>query len=445
MNSRTRNFVYTVAVAALLMVAAAKLLTDPIGDRSAVAVLLLCGLAMAADAFVYLLPNSASGSVAFVAYLSAVILAPTFETAVAVVVARLLVELPQRREILKKVFNVAQYGVTVSLAVMVFDALGGVPLLQLHDSTLLSATTRSGLPAVAAFVASLIANNLLITIVLALSTAKSPLRVFYETKLPTLGIDLLAAPVIFIFAWAYAVYGAIAALALWVPVLGFRQLNRTNLELEQVNRELLQLMVKSIEARDPYTSGHSRRVQEYATIIARGLKLPEREIDRISQAALLHDVGKINEKYHPILTKPDRLSKEEWAIMKEHPVDGANLVGTMTRLRHLIPAIRHHHENWDGTGYPDGIAGEQIPLDARIIAVADTIDAMSSERPYRPGLSPEQVRAELVRCRGRQFDPDIADRVLSSSVWRQLFPPQNSELEAPARLHVVKAETKLAV
>jgi putative nucleotidyltransferase with HDIG domain len=186
-------------------------------------------------------------------------------------------------------------------------------------------------------------------------------------------------------------------------------------------------MVKSIEARDPYTSGHSRRVQQYAVIIARGAKLSEGDVERISQAALLHDVGKINEKYHPILTKPDRLTPEEWAVMQEHPIDGANLVGTMTRLRHLLPAIRHHHENWDGTGYPDRIAGELIPLDARVIALADTIDAMSSARPYRPGLTPEQVRAEIVRCRGKQFDPTLADRVLSREVWGRLFPIAEEE------------------
>jgi HD-GYP domain-containing protein (c-di-GMP phosphodiesterase class II) len=174
--------------------------------------------------------------------------------------------------------------------------------------------------------------------------------------------------------------------------------------------------------------------------IARGAKLPEREVERISQAALLHDVGKINDKYHPILTKPDRLTPEEWAVMKEHPVDGANLVSTMTRLRHLVPAIRHHHENWDGTGYPDRIAGDLIPLDARVIALADTIDAMSSARPYRPGLTPEQVRAEIVRCRGRQFDPQLADRVLSSEVWNRLFPEQGCEEQVGAGLKLVRAD-----
>ena len=109
--------------------------------------------------------------------------------------------------------------------------------------------------------------------------------------------------------------------------------------------------------------------------------------------------------------------------MQEHPADGAALVATMTRLRDLVGAIRGHHENWDGSGYPDGLAGEQIPLAARIIRFADTMDAMLTERPYRGALSHEAVRAEVVRCRGSQFDPEIPDRLLASPAWKVLFAP----------------------
>jgi putative nucleotidyltransferase with HDIG domain len=201
--------------------------------------------------------------------------------------------------------------------------------------------------------------------------------------------------------------------------------HRTNLELEQTNEELLELMVKSLEARDPYTSGHSRRVQHYSTIIARAIGLSERQIDEIGRAALLHDVGKIYEKYASVLSKQDKLTPEEWAIIQDHPADGANLVSTMTKLRDVVPAIRHHHENWDGTGYPDGIAGERIPVASRIIRFADTIDAMTTERPYRAPLTEGQVRAEVIRCRASQFDPQIADRLLSSPLWTAIFTSPN--------------------
>lgn len=422
MNLKTRLYILTVCLIAVGMIAGAIGATPTADFGIWRPVFVLAMLAAIAEALGFLLPHAAVGSIAFIPYLASVLIAPSWMTVVAVVIVKITSELPRDREVGKKIFNIAQHAVSVSLAVMVYSALGGRSLLDSAGTSLLEITSRYGISAFAAFTAAIAANSILVVGAIAVSKQEPIARVLRDVRLPTLGVDILASPLIFLFAWVYVSFGAVAAVAAWVPMLGLRQLNKANLDLEQMNRELLQLMVKSIEARDPYTSGHSRRVQEYATIIARGARLPEKDVDRISQAALLHDVGKINDKYHPILTKPDRLTAEEWAVMKEHPIDGASLVNTMTRLRHLIPAIRHHHENWDGTGYPDGIAGQLIPLDARVIALADTIDAMSSERPYRPGLNCDQVRAEIVRCRGKQFDPDLSDRVLSSEVWAKLFP-----------------------
>jgi putative nucleotidyltransferase with HDIG domain len=192
-------------------------------------------------------------------------------------------------------------------------------------------------------------------------------------------------------------------------------------ELEQTNRELLELMVAAIEARDPYTSGHSRRVAEKARVIARAIGLREREVDRIAAAALLHDVGKIHEVFGPILSKPGRLSPEEQVIMRTHPVKSAELAATVTQLRDVVPLIRHHHENWDGTGYPDGLKGDGIPLGSRIIMFADTIDAMTTDRPYRAALDALSVRKELMRYRGTQFDPQICDALLRSTEYSKLF------------------------
>jgi HD-GYP domain-containing protein (c-di-GMP phosphodiesterase class II) len=137
------------------------------------------------------------------------------------------------------------------------------------------------------------------------------------------------------------------------------------------------------------------------------------------------------------LSKADKLTPEEWALMQEHPVDGERLVSTMSRLKDLTHAIRHHHEQWDGTGYPDGIAGDDIPIAARIIALADTIDAMTSARPYRAALSSDQVRGELVRCRGRQFDPALTDQVLSAPLWNKLFVPEREARPSYPSLAVV--------
>jgi putative nucleotidyltransferase with HDIG domain len=187
------------------------------------------------------------------------------------------------------------------------------------------------------------------------------------------------------------------------------------------NQELLQLMVAAIEARDPYTSGHSRRVARNARLIAQAIGLRDRQVERVAVAALLHDVGKIHEVFAPILSKPGRLTAEENAIMQTHPIKSEELVRTVSQLNDVVAPIRHHHENWDGTGYPDGLVGENIPIASRIIMFADTIDAMTTDRPYRAALSEAQVRSEFVKLRGRQFDPNICDKLLNSAIYPRLF------------------------
>jgi HD-GYP domain-containing protein (c-di-GMP phosphodiesterase class II) len=132
-------------------------------------------------------------------------------------------------------------------------------------------------------------------------------------------------------------------------------------------------------------------------------------------------VGKIHEIYAPILRKPDKLTADEWAVMQTHPIKSAELVSTVSQLRDLVQAVRHHHENWDGSGYPDGLAGDQIPLGSRVVLIADTIDAMTTDRPYRKALGEMQVRAELAKYRGRQFDPKICDELLASPMFGLLF------------------------
>jgi HD-GYP domain-containing protein (c-di-GMP phosphodiesterase class II) len=360
-----------------------------------------------------------------VPYFALALIVPSWETVVAVGVVKSAVELWTRREAIKGVFNVATHVIMESIAVGLYLALGGKSLLEVADLAHLTSVTRAvGGPAMIACSAALFVNMILVSGAVAISTGRRLVPVWVANHRMTLGADLLTSPLIFVFAWVYAYFGVLATATLFIPIVGLRQLQRTNIELERTNEELLELMVKSLEARDAYTSGHSRRVHQYSTIIAKAIGLSERQVGHVGRAALLHDVGKIHEKYASILSKMDKLNAEEWQIMKEHPDDGANLVATMTKLRDVVPAIRYHHENWDGTGYPNGLAGEMIPLAARIIRFADTIDAMTTERPYRRPLGEAAVRSEIVRCRGTQFDPHIADALLSSQLWYTIFPPE---------------------
>jgi HD-GYP domain-containing protein (c-di-GMP phosphodiesterase class II) len=264
---------------------------------------------------------------------------------------------------------------------------------------------------------------------LGIVNARSPWSIWRENTLGALPYDFLSLPVILFFVWIYTQYGVVGAFVLAVPLLGLRQIYKVNWQLERTNRELLELMVAAIEARDPYTSGHSRRVAEKARIVSRAVGLREKEIERIVAAALLHDVGKIHEVFGPILSKPGRLTAEEQVIMRTHPIKSAELVGTVTQLRDVVPLIRHHHENWDGTGYPDGLKADDIPLGSRIIMFADTIDAMTTDRPYRAALDASSVRRELLRFRGTQFDPEICDALLRSPEYSKLFAPTGEASE----------------
>jgi putative nucleotidyltransferase with HDIG domain len=194
-----------------------------------------------------------------------------------------------------------------------------------------------------------------------------------------------------------------------------------NLQIEQVNRDLLELMVKAIEARDPYTSGHSMRVSRIAAAIARAVGLSVKHVERIETAALLHDVGKIHQEYALVLRKAGGLSPEEAALMRTHPIRSYELVRTISGFRGGVEeAVRHHHENYDGSGYPDGLSGEAIPIGARIIMIADTADAMTTDRPYRTALSYEELTAELERYAGSQFDANLVRVFRSSPTIRAL-------------------------
>jgi GAF domain-containing protein len=179
---------------------------------------------------------------------------------------------------------------------------------------------------------------------------------------------------------------------------------------EQLQATLYQTseaLAESIEVRDAYTGGHTRRVVELSLAIARRLKLPDEELERLRLAAILHDIGKIGVDDR-VLRKPGRLEGDEVRQMKRHPLLGEEILAHIGYLAPALPGIRSHHERHDGRGYPDGLADDAIPLIARIIAVADTYDAMTSDRPYRRGLDATVAAAEIRSCAGSQFDPRVA-------------------------------------
>jgi putative nucleotidyltransferase with HDIG domain len=201
-----------------------------------------------------------------------------------------------------------------------------------------------------------------------------------------------------------------------IPILIERNLMRHTIESsrtrdlqEEVRRSYratLEALLAALDTRDTETEGHSERVAAYTMLIAQQLNLSEAELQHIEHGALLHDIGKIGVPDH-ILYKPGPLTPEEWEVMKQHPVIGYKMCMKIEMLRPAAPIVLHHHERWDGRGYPYGLNGAEIPLGARIFAIADTLDAMTSDRPYRKALSFAQAREEIERCAGSQFDPEL--------------------------------------
>jgi len=200
------------------------------------------------------------------------------------------------------------------------------------------------------------------------------------------------------------------------------KLQKMNDELDEINMGLLETLGAVITADDAYTYGHSTQVAVYASAIADRLKLTEDEKSRIVKAALIHDLGKVAVDDR-IMSKDGPLTNDEFAKVKRHPEIGAEIVSRMKGFQDLVDIVKHHHERWDGKGYPDGLMGDEIVLGARILALADALDAMFSDRPYRPPRTYKEVISEVARCSGTQFDPLIADAFfgLAGEKGREFF------------------------
>ena len=245
--------------------------------------------------------------------------------------------------------------------------------------------------------------------------------------------DLAMSPLAFLVAWLYLrIDNPVFVFLAIIPLIGLRYSYGTNYELQRLNTDLLRLMVKTIEAQDPYTSGHSLRVAECATEICRELGIKGKQVENIEKAALLHDIGKIDVAYGEILRQKGPLTPEQRRLIQDHPARGVEIVRSIRSIpSEVLECIRHHHERWDGDGYPDKLAAIEIPLGARIIMVCDTIDAMTTARPYRDPLPVSVVKEELEEHSGSQFDSDIVSAVLRSSILDRLDLRPVSTPQAP--------------
>ena len=224
-----------------------------------------------------------------------------------------------------------------------------------------------------------------------------------DSEFGTIEIDLLRS-VLMVFA---------------LHLMNKRQFNEMQSMLEGMVRSL----ASALDAKDAYTHGHSSRVADLAVQLAMHLGMSDRSAEALQLAGILHDIGKIGID-DSVLKKPGQLTSEEFDQIKRHPVLGYEILKDIRPFRHILPAVRHHHESWDGGGYPDGLAGEDIPRDAQILAVADAFDAMISDRPYRRGMPLAKVREIFMKGRGQQWAADVVDALLQSDDLMQAYAEQ---------------------
>jgi HD-GYP domain-containing protein (c-di-GMP phosphodiesterase class II) len=427
---KTKLYVAVVVAAAFAVLASLPPAPDAFGNI--VAILGFAILALILEQSGTSLLFGASGSVAFIIHISAAILFGPLAGALVAGGATSVSELLVRRTPLKAIFNAAQKALSIGVAGQVYVLLGGsIPLRSIESD---------GWPFLVLSILYFATNSLSVSGAISLSTGRSLREVWNTNSRGSLGYDLVASGMAIMVAWFYQRFGAFGLSTIVVPVIVVRSVYGMYHKLQAQSREMLELMVKAIEARDPYTSGHSVRVSAMSRAIAAEMRLPYERVEQISTAALLHDVGKIHEKFAPVLRKEAKLTEDEHRLLQEHPIKSAELVGVISGFKGVVlDSVRSHHERWDGNGYPDGLKGDQVPLGARIIAVADTVDAMRTDRPYRPAATYEEAIRELERCRGAQFDPTIIDVALGSMLVRSMFAAPQDVRGLPENLPVQEA------
>jgi len=295
----------------------------------------------------------------------------------------------------KSLFNVTQSVIVTALMSIFYLRLGG----DIGQFNFLATAII--------VIAGAIFNSSIISLFLALNNKTNFFEIWISNIKGTF-ISALAVGVIgIIIALAYIGYGYGAVILFFGPLLLARYSFKLYIEMRNLYLSTIQALNKTVEAKDPYTSGHANRVEKFAVELAKAYHLPFESIQNLKTASILHDIGKIG-IHDEILNKASRLTQEEYQEIMRHPAIGAEIISKVNFLSDITTIVRHHHERYDGKGYPDGLSGEDIPIEAAILMIADSYDAMTSDRPYRKAMTPEEALSELENNAGTQFHPELA-------------------------------------
>lgn len=307
------------------------------------------------------------------------------------------------------IFNTPVYGTLFNYCILILAVLCGNYIYLLYGGTFSIDKLSSNMFQIILFcLVFFIVNTAIISILSALMTNKNIVYVLVgNIRLIILNI-LVIAPFGIMLAYVFNRFAYGGVIIVLCPIVLTRYTFSLYIKSKSQYVETVDALMLAMEARDKYTEGHSKRVAEISTNIAKQLKYNDWKIEQLNMAALLHDVGKIGVDDH-ILNKPGKLTKEEFDTIKTHPQIGYNILKDIKNLESILPIIRNHHERYDGCGYPDGKKAEELSLDVFIIQLADSIDAMSTDRPYRKALNPDMVIEEVKKHCGSQFHPKVVD------------------------------------
>ena len=326
----------------------------------------------------------------------------------------------------KRVFNAGQLVLAVAAGGAIYAALGGTSTLEPADFP------KVLLPALVSGVVYAFINSLLVGVVIAIVENASSIRLLRDILLRTLlpGVAYSALGMVLAVLWTQV--GPLALAFGLLPLFVARWAMGQFAAEQQAYNATIRTLVQAVETKDAYTRGHSERVARAAVLIGQAVTMSEDRLQALEYAGTLHDVGKLGVPT-TVLRKSGKLTKDEFEAIKLHPTRGHDIVRDIRFLDEALAGIYHHHERLDGLGYPSGLKGEDIPEFARVIAVADAFDSMTSTRSYRSARSVEEAIEELLICRGTQFDPQMVDALVlavSHVGWEPAKPPTAEELSA---------------
>ncbi|MDP3386662.1 MAG: HD-GYP domain-containing protein [Eubacteriales bacterium] len=407
---KTKNFIFSLGLTAISFLAVIVFYFD-VENWGMVALFSL--FTIIAETFLVQIPGVGAISVSFAITLAAIILGGPL-SAIIVSVCGILFSRPYvegRGNV--HIFNTPIYKTTFNVAQnILYTGLAALAYLLLH-SRFYFLGELDPVSITGSIMTFLLVNTLIMTfLIITLSGGKF----FYiwsdnfrGTIVNVMAVGLLGV----IVALAYDNYGAGAVVLFFVPLMLSRYSFKLYVDMRKNYYDTVKALINAIEAKDPYTSGHANRVGEYSVAIAQEINLSAKQIEIIKNAALLHDIGKIGIDDR-ILNKQERLSDLELEVIKNHPSIGYDIIKDIGFLKDVMNIVKHHHEKWDGSGYPQGLKGSEIPIETTILTISDAYDAMTTDRPYRKALSSEEAIMELRKHTGTQFNPEIIDKAIET-------------------------------